>query len=208
MYNDKFVSLIMSTGDYLPYAAPFCFEMAGKSCALHFEGKSVCELNIGASTLEFCGETFDCTCTKCSENVYLIGFDNGGIFLDAATGRAALAFADRLSFGGTSVNETVHTATDDLAGWKAALCFAPGLSVTCKFGKSCIRFEGGELDAEYVKAGDTMYLVSASTSDGRLVLVFDTARFLFYGFLAGKTGLGGYIESVSTESVSTENISK
>lgn len=198
----------MGTGDDLAYTAPPCFELAGKSFALHFEEKNVCELMIGENTLQFCGETFDCTCTKCSEKAYLIGFGNGTILLDTATGRAALALADRLSFGGSAENETTFAATDELADWKAVLCFAPGRSVPCEFGKSCIRFEGGELGVEYAKAGDAMYLVSASTSDGRLVLVFDTTRFLFYGFLAGKTGLGGYIENVSTESVSTENISE
>jgi hypothetical protein len=195
MYKDGFVAAIMNTGEYRPHFAAPSFELAGKAFVFGFVTKDDCKLAFDGTTLEHNGKKYDYTCVKCEDKAYLVGFDGKSLFIDTAANRAVLVSGDKLLVSGAEDDKEKSALTEELAGWKTSLCFAPGLSVTCEFGKGTISYEGGKLDTECVKVRDAMYIVKAATADGSLTLVLDTSRFLFYGFLDGKTGVGGYIEN-------------
>jgi len=191
MYKDKFISLIMGNGDFRPYGTPNCFELASEDFALNF-GSTVCRF--GEDTITLDGKSYGYTCAKCDDNTYLVGFDKGAIFLDKATGCAALYVDGKLQLCGLSESEA---SAAKLAGCTARLNFAQGVAVVCKFGEKDIKFDGGSIAVESGKLGEDVYFVGADTEDGCVALLFNTARFQFCGYLAGeKDALGGYLSTV------------
>ena len=191
MYNDKFVSLVAGEIDKRPYSAPPCFELVGKRFSVDFIDRGLCELVVNEETLEFCGESFDYSCVKCKEDVYLLGFGGGCLVLDISSGAAVL-----IDGSGTFFSKTGNVGyTTDLEGWKCRACFRPGLELDFQLEEESIICGEDKRDVDYISVDDSLYIVSANTTDGIVTIVIDLARFLFYGSIADRLILGGYIEN-------------
>ncbi|MBR0144229.1 MAG: hypothetical protein IJM21_08640 [Clostridia bacterium] len=121
---------------------------------------------------------------KCEEDAFLLVGKDGWRFFDAAKGSAITA-SDPLP------------PSDALTGWRAELAFAPEEIAVCVFKKDAILFEGERLPVRIGALRPGLFLVSGA--EGKLVLILDTDRFLFYGGADGAP-VGGYVKNMPQDS--------
>ena len=121
---------------------------------------------------------------KCEEDAFLLVGKAGWRFFDAAKGSVITA-SDALP------------PSDALMGWRAELAFAPEEIADCVFDRDAILFNGEKLPVRIGELRPGLLLVSGN--EGKLVLVFDTGRFLFYGGADG-VPIGGYVKNMPQDS--------
>ena len=168
MYKMKLIDAILA--DKPQYVPPFSSELAGEQ-----------------RTLGSAGPVAALDCIKCEEDAYLLLLKDGCAFFDRAAGLLWKVGAD-----------DPVPAGSDLAGWTAELAVAPGTTLCCTFGAEDLCCEGETVPAVCRKLREKLYLVSAETEDGTLILVVDTARFLIYGAACGYP-FGGYIRNIKQD---------
>ncbi len=75
-----------------------------------------------------------------------------------------------------------------LTGFETEISFSPGVILPASFGENGLTIAEESLPASIRKAGEKlMAILFTGTED---VILFDTSRFLFYGFVDGKLILG------------------
>ena len=152
------------------YSSPACFELAGEKVTV--DGV-VWNLT-------------DMPCIKCEEDIFLIRTDDGALIYDKAAGT------------GFQVGKDSGPSCDDLNGWTAELAYAPLTVATCDFEDGNLCFDGEKLPISLKNLKGKLYLLSAETEAGKVALVLDISRFLFYGVVCGKL-MEGFFKNIKVD---------